>query len=128
MKILELLTEGRTGSLQDDVADALPATYVFPDLQNTDPYQQYRFGIAIAAAKRLDDPDEYNVLGKQQDSFAPDSAWGENLVVVTYAQDDDTRILDLAAKLMGVKKRQISTKASQESSDVDVQSPIKPVK
>jgi hypothetical protein len=33
MKILELLTEGRTGSLQDDVADALPATYVFPDLQ-----------------------------------------------------------------------------------------------
>jgi hypothetical protein len=84
--------------------------------------------MAIAAAKRLDDPDEYNVLGKQRDSFAPDSAWGENLVVVTYAQDDDTRILDLAAKLMGVKKRQISTPSSQESSDVDHQSPIKPIK
>jgi hypothetical protein len=128
MKILELLTEGRTGSLQDDVADALPATYVFPDLQNTDPYHQYRFGMAIAAAKRLDDPDEYDVLGKQKDSFAPDSAWGENLVVVTYAQDDDTRILDLASKLMGVKKQRISTPSSQESSDVDHQSPIKPIK
>ena len=128
MKILELLKENRTGSLQDDVADALPATYVFPKLQNTDPYQQYRFGLAITAAKRVDDADPYNILGKQQDGFAPNSAWGENLIVSTYAQEQDTRILDLAAKIMGVKKSQISTTKSSETTDVYVQSPIKPVK
>jgi hypothetical protein len=128
MKILELLKENITGSLQDDVADALPATYVFPQLQNTDPYQQYRFGLAITAAKRVDDPDTYNILGKQQDAFAPNSAWGENLIVATYAQEQDTRILDLASKIMGVKKSQISTPASSETTDVYVQSPIKPIK
>ena len=74
VKIHELLHEGRTGSLQDDIADALPATYVFPDLQNTDPYQQYRFGLAIAASKRLTDEDPYNITGQHKDDFAPTGA------------------------------------------------------
>jgi hypothetical protein len=126
MKIRDLLNESRTGSLQDDVADAMPAAYVFPTLQNTDPYSQYRFGLAVAAARRQNDPDPYNINTKEE--FAPASAWGENLVVVTYEQDEDARTLELAAKLMGVPKRQISTTKSQESSDVNVQSPTKPIK
>ena len=126
MKIREVLAESRTGSLQDDVADALPAAFTFPTLQNTDPYSQYRFGLAVAAARRQNDPDPYHINTKQE--FAPTSAWGENLVVVTYEQDEDARTLELAAKMMGVPKRQISSTKSQESSDVNTQSTIKPVK
>lgn len=125
MRIQDLLIESRTGSLQDDVAKAMPAAYVFPTLQNTDPYQQYRFGIAIATARRQNDPDPYNIDPKTE--FAPNSAWGENLVVVSYEQEDD-RTLELAAKLMGVPKRQISSTHSQETNNVNVQSPIQPIK
>lgn len=126
MKIRDLLNESHTGSLQDDVALAMPAAYTFPTLQNTDPYSQYRMGLAIATARRLNDPDPYNIV-KGREEFAPTTAWGENLVVVTYEEEDD-RTLELAAKLMGVPKRQISSTHSQESSDVNTQSPTKPVK
>jgi hypothetical protein len=126
MKIREVLAESRTGSLQDDVAQAMPAAYTFPALQNTDPYQQYRFGLAIAAARRQNNPDPYNIEAKEE--FSPTSAWGENLVVVTYDQDQDSKTLALAAKMMGVSKHQISSTKSQESSDVNTKSPTKPVK
>ena len=126
MKIRDLLNESRTGSLQDDVADAMPAAFVFPTLQNTDPYSQYRFGLAIAAARRQNDIDPYHINPKEE--FAPKTAWGENLVVVTYEQDEDARTLELAAKMMGVSKRQISSTKSQETPDVYTQSPTKPIK
>jgi len=126
MKIREVLAESRTGSLQDDVAKAMPAAYTFPTLQNTDPYQQYRFGVAIAAARRQNNPDPYGIEAKEE--FAPTTAWGENLVVVTYDQDQDTETLNLAAKMMGVPKHQISSTKSQETSNVNTHSPIKPVK
>ena len=126
MKIREVLAESRTGSLQDDVAKAMPAAYTFPTLQNTDPYTQYRFGLAIAAARRQNDEDPYHINSPIE--FAPTSAWGENLVVVTYEQDEDDRTLELAAKMMGVPKRQISSTKSQETSDVNTKSPTKPVK
>jgi len=125
MRIQDLLTESRTGSLQDDVAQSLPAAFVFPTLQNTDPYSQYRMGLAIATARRQNDPDLYHINAPTE--FAPTSAWGENLVVVTYEQEDD-RTLELAAKMMGVPKRQISSSKSQESADVNTTSPTKPVK
>ena len=127
MKIKELLYENKVGSLQDDVADALPATYVFPELKNNDAYSQYRMGMAIAAARRLFDEDPYHISSTSVD-FAPASAWGENLVAVAYEKNPDTRILDLAAKLVGVQKKLISTPNSKESSDVSTRSPITPVK
>lgn len=126
MKIRDLLSESRTGSLQDDVAKAMPAAFTFPTLQNTDPYTQYRFGLAVAAARRQNDADPYNINPKEE--FSPTTEWGENLVVVTYEQDEDARTLELAAKMMGVPKRQISSTKSEETADVNVQSAIKPVK
>ena len=125
MRIQELLNESRTGSLQDDVAKAMPAAYVFPTLQNTDPYQQYRFGLAVASARRQMDADPYGINSNAE--FAPQSAWGENLVVVSYEQEDD-RTLELAAKIMGVPKRQISSTKSQETADINIRSAIQPIK
>jgi hypothetical protein len=126
MNIKDLLSEGRTGSLQDDVADALPAAFTVPQLKNTDPYMQYRYGLAIASAHRISDPDPYNIVAGRED-FAPTSAWGENLIVASFTPKD-IRTLELASKLMGVTQHQISTTKSQETPDVNKKSPVKPIK
>lgn len=113
--------EGRTGSIQDDVAKALPATYAIPELKNQDPYMQYRFGVAIAGAKGAQ---------KRKDDGVPDysreSAWGENEIVVSYGADMDGIIND-ALKQLGLSgKRRLSTVDSEETTDVKKSSPVKP--
>jgi hypothetical protein len=116
MRIRELV-EGRTGSIQDDVAAALPATYAIPDLQNQDPYKQYRFGVAIAQAKGQ---------AELEGDFTPTSPWGENLVIVDY-DNNDSSYIDDALKLMGLSsgaKKLISTNKSKETKDVSTLSPI----
>lgn len=116
MKINEILTEGGTGSLLSGIAHALPDVNVLTDLKNTDPYLQYRMGIALAAARAHDE---------DQIDFAETSAWGENMAVVSYTEEDQ-RTLDLALKLMpGVNAaKQISTRKSEEATDVQKTSPM----
>lgn len=123
MRAHEFITEGRTGSLQDDVAKALPATYVIPELPNQDPYLQYRFGVAIAGAKGAKKRKEDNVP-----AFDGESAFGENEIVVSYGEDMGPIIAD-ALKTMGIKgKKQLSTTKSEEVSDVGKASPVKAFK
>jgi hypothetical protein len=120
MRAKEFIQESRVGSMQDDVADALPATYVIPKLQNQDPYKQYRFGVAIAAAKGRKDP---NDVGQD---FQASSPWGENQIIVSYSNTIDDYIDD-ALKLVGLSssdKKLISTPTSEESKDVDTRSPV----
>lgn len=119
MRAKEFITEGRTGSIQDDVAKALPATYAIPELPNQDPYLQYRFGVAIAGAKGAKKRSEDNVP-----VFNKESAWGENEIVVSYGMDLDNIIND-ALKMMGMSgKKRLSTKKSEETNDVGKQSPV----
>ena len=121
MRAHEFITEGRVGSIQDDVAKALPATYVIPELKNQDPYLQYRFGVAIAAAKGASSRE-----GDKLPVFDKESAWGENEVVVSYGIDMGP-IIDAALKQMGMSgKKQLSTTKSEEAMDVFTRSPIKP--
>jgi hypothetical protein len=115
--------EGRTGSIQDDVARALPATYVIPELQNNDAYRQYRFGVAIAGAKGRRRREEDAVT-----RYTAQSAWGENQIVVSYDPDVE-EFIDDALKQLGLKgKRMISTRKSEETTDVDKRSPVKAFK
>ena len=96
MRAHEFITEGRTGSIQDDVAKALPATYALPELENQDPYLQYRFGVAIAGAKGAE---------KRKQDGGP--------------------YIDDALKTMGMTgKKRLSTAKSEEASDVDTRSPV----
>ena len=116
MRINEIIREGREGSLQDDVADALPATYAIPELQNQDPYKQYRFGVALAAAKGSSHEDT--------EDFSPRSDWGENAIVVA-GDPESQKFVDQALKAVGVRgKRLISTAKSEEAADVDKHSPV----
>ena len=119
MRAREFIVEYRTGSIQDDVAKALPATYAIPELQNQDPYLQYRFGVAIAGAK--------GAKKRSEDDIPPytrESGWGENEIVVSYGTDVGEYIDD-ALKAMGLSgKRRLSTPASEETNDVGKQSPV----
>lgn len=119
MRAKEFIREGRTGTLQPDVAAALPATYALPELPNQDPYLQYRFGVAIAGAKGAKKRQEDNVT-----PYAKESAWGENQIVVSFDPNIEEYIDD-ALKQMGLHgKRLISTINSEETSDVQNKSPM----
>ena len=119
MRAREFINEGRTGSIQDDVAKALPATFSIPELKNQDPYLQYRFGVAIAGAKGAKKRAEDNVP-----SFDKESLWGENEIVVSFDPNVE-EWLDDALKMMGMKgKKRLSTPKSEEANDVSTKSPV----
>lgn len=113
--------EGKHGSIQADVAAALPATYAIPELKNSDAYMQYRFGVAMAGAK--------GAKRRQKDGveeFSKETLWGENAIVSSI--DPDIGIyIDDALNQLGIKgKRLISTVKSEEAADVGSKSPVKP--
>ena len=119
MRASEFITEGRTGSIQDDVAKALPATYAIPELKNQDPYLQYRFGVAIAGAKGAGQRSKDDVP-----AYSKESPWGENEIIVSYGHDAGEYIDD-ALKAMGMKgKKRLSIPKSEEASDVSTKSPV----
>ena len=121
MRAKEFISEGKSPEkLLPDQADALPATYVIPELPNQDPYLQYRFGVAIAGAK-----------GKKQreadgvSSMSRTSAFGENEIVVSYGHDAGEYIDD-ALKTMGMSgKKMVSSPTSIETTDVNKTSLVK---
>ena len=119
MRAYEFITEGRTGSLQNDVAKALPATYAIPELKNQDPYLQYRFSVAIAGAKGAKKRQEDKVP-----EFNRESPWGENEIVVSFDPNSEEWLND-ALQQMGIKsKKRLSTLKSEEASDVSNVSPV----
>jgi len=114
MKISDIILEN-TGSLQTGVVHALPDTEVFPELKNTDPYTQYRFGLAIAAA---------GAVKAGETEYHKESTFGEDLTIVARSPEE-VEIIELAKKLYGAgaSSKQISTAKSEESSDVNKISP-----
>lgn len=115
----EKIYESKSGSLQDEVAEALPATFAIPELQNNDPYLQYRFGVAMAGAKGAAKRKQDNVK-----EFSRETPWGENAIVVSFDPNIETYIDD-ALSQMGLKgKRLISTRKSEEAKDVNAKSPV----
>lgn len=119
LRAREFVTESLTGSLQDDVARALPAAYAIPELKNQDPYLQYRFGVAIAGAKGRDQRTKDNVP-----EFKKESPWGENEIVVSFDPNLETWLKD-ALEQMGMSGfKKLSTTKSEEGKHVQKQSPI----
>ena len=113
MKIKEILTEGGVGSLAPAVARAMPTTWDLPGLPNQDIYYIYRMGLALANARA-------------GNHFDKESAFGENMTVVGYTDQDDETV-KLALSQMGAPFSQgaksISTRLSQEAADVNKTSP-----
>ena len=113
--INESVNLGHTGSLQQDIALALPGAWKIPALKNQDPYLQYRFGVAIAGAK--------GAKARREDGVPPfeqDKVFGENEFVVSYDPHTGEYIRDALQSmgLPGSDAIQIATMASQEMPDV----------
>lgn len=105
---------GKPGKLDPAVGNELPGAFVQHELRNTDPYMQYRMGVAVAAARAHD---EAHI------EFEQESPWAENLTQVTYVPEDEETI-KLASKLMGVKPTRIADQKSHEGKNVNKSSPV----
>ena len=107
-------THGEFTSLNADVDAALPGVWVQRQLRNTDPYMQYRYGLAMAAARA-------DQAGHME--FKQESPWAENLTIVGFTPEDED-VVKLADKLMGVKGTRIANSKSEESKGTDTISPV----
>ena len=119
MRAKEFLPEaakshGKFVSLNADVDAALPGVWVQRQLRNTDPYMQYRYGLAMAAARA-------DAAGHVE--FEQESPWAENLTIVGYTPED-AEVVKLADKLMGVTATRIADDSSRESKDTNNASPV----
>lgn len=122
MRAREFVAEGRTGTITRDVGLALPGAFKIPALQNSDPYKQYRFGVAIAGAKGA----EQRAKDGVPPFDGPSSEFGEDMIIVSY--DPHVKdYIDDALHSMNMPSSdavQIGTMASLEAPDVDTRSPI----
>jgi len=118
MRAKEFIKENGTGSIQIGVADALPSTTVLPDLKSQDPYEQYRFGLALAAARA-------KKAGETE--YDSESEFGEDMVIAAYSREEE-ETLQMALKLYGKNnsKKTISASGSKEAPDTYTQSPVQP--
>ena len=114
MRAKEFINEGNTGSLTQDVADAIPSMNSIPDLQNQDAYKQYRMGLALAAARAVE---------KGEVEFQKDNTWGENMLISAYTEEGQETI-NMALKLMGAKSKLVTTKTSDEAKGTDTKSAV----
>ena len=109
----EVKLHGTYGTVDQNVSDSLPGAFVQRELRNTDPYMQYRYGLALAGARaKLEHGTE----------FEQESAWAENLAVVTYTKEDEETIR-MADAMMGVSASRIASQTSTET-DVNAASPV----
>lgn len=112
--INEIKLYGSFGDLNPDVSAVIPGAIVQRKLRNTDPYMQYRYGVAAAAAR---------AFHAGEVDFDQESAWAENLALITYT-DEDEETVKLANKIMGVDGSRIAEKKSKEPDGTNVKSPV----
>lgn len=113
MKIKDIITE-ETGSIQQGVVAAIPDLVVFPKLVGTDPYYQYRFGLALASALAVEAGDvEYN----------KESVFNRQLVVSARGKEE-AEIVRLARKLYGddAEYKHLTSGESKEADDIEKKS------
>lgn len=123
MRAREFVSEGRTGSITRDVGLALPGAFKIPQLQNSDPYRQYRFGVAIAGAKGA----AQRALDGVPPFDGPESVFGEDMIIVSYDPHVKTYIDDAlhSMHMPSSDAVRIGTMASEEAPDVDTVSPVR---
>jgi hypothetical protein len=110
-------------SLSTQVVTTLPATYIIPELQNQNPYMQYRFMVAMAGAKGKKQRAQDGVMKTD-----PESIWGQNEIVISQDPSIDEYIDEALAEIGLHGKRLLSTKGSDESSGTGTKSTVVPFK
>lgn len=121
MRAREFLREQK--DLPPEQADPMRYTYVIPGLSAADPYNNYRFGVALARARSDAGKDGIN------DNFpewSAETAFGEHGVVAGMGPNI-AQIIDQALAMTKTPggKQLVSTPDSTEPGFVDTQSPVK---
>jgi hypothetical protein len=121
MRAREFITEQR--ELAPEQADPMRYTYVIPGLSAADPYNNYRFGVAMARARSDAGTDGIN---KDIPAWTPETAFGEHGVVVGMNAGIE-QIIDKALAMTKTPggKELVSTADSKEPTLVDTRSPVK---
>jgi hypothetical protein len=124
MRAREFITEQR--ELPPELADPMRYTYVIPGLSASDPYNNYRFGVAMARARSDAGIDGIN---KDMPAWSTETAFGEHGVVVGMNQGIE-QIIDQALAMTKTPggKELVSTPDSQEPKLVATASPVKAFK
>lgn len=102
MRAKEFILE--SSKLRRSAESAIPDAHLYPTLDNSSPYNSYRYGIALA--------------GSPNDPMDRKGPMQSKLVTVAYT-DGDAEIINKANKIMGVKNKVLTSKTSHESSTVD---------
>lgn len=100
--------QGVPGKVEPEFDAVSPGVSAFKQLRNTDPYMQYRMGVALAS---------------NPEGFDQESAYAENFLVAPYT-DADAEIMRKAAKMMGVTATTVAKKKSGEPSGTNTASPV----
>ena len=84
MRLKDFLTEQQMSDVHDllDVAKlSLPYTYKMNQIKNSDFYEIYRFGVALADVRgeQIDDNPLNKGINNYKPNFRAKSSWGENL-------------------------------------------------
>lgn len=120
MRAREFIVEQR--ELAPEQADPMSHTYVIPGLSASDPYNNYRFGVAMARARSDAGTDGIN---KDMPAWSSETAFGEHGVVVGMNNSIE-EIIDTALAMTKTPggKELVSTADSVEPSFVGVKSPV----
>jgi len=130
MRAKEFLTEQELSDVHDglDVAAlALPYTYMIPELSNSNFYDLYRFGVALAAVRGEDGADD-RVQDQHRPKFRASSQWGQHPIVSSYDPYIGKLIDKALAKTDHRGKKLVSSPGSEEMKDTVKGSPVKAFK
>jgi len=127
MRAREFLTEQELQDVHSnlDILNlALQNGYIIPELSNSNFYQIYRFGVAVAAV-RGEQGSEDRVQQKDRPKFKAVNLMGTHPSVSSPDRDVGKLIDKALAKVGKHGKIQISTENSQEMKDTYKTSPVK---
>lgn len=120
MRAREFIVEQR--ELEPELAEPMRYTYVIPGLSASDPYNNYRFGVAMARARSNAGTDG---ITENLPAWTPETAFGEHGVVVGMNGGIE-QVIDQALAMTKTPggKELVSTADSKEPAFVDVKSPV----
>jgi hypothetical protein len=122
MRAREFIVERK--ELEPEQADPMRHTYVIPGLSASDPYNNYRFSVAMARA-RSDASSDDHLIDPHKPEWSSQTAFGEHGVVAGM-NAGIAKIIDQALDMTNTPggKELVSSPESQEPSLVNCQSPV----
>ena len=120
MRAREFIAE--QANLPPETKEPMKNTFVLPGLSASDPYKNYRFGVAMARARSDQATDDVNEFRPE---WSAETAFGEHAVIVGFNNNVDP-VIDQALKMTKTPggKKPVSTAASEEHGFVGTQSPL----